>query len=196
MSKEYKGYFYHERALNPTNPQDLAEGWQVEIINNFIKNPNLEKQIGQRLILDRSEILYIAQPIRVDSPNCLKCHSTPDVAPAALIKSYGRERGFNWKLNEIIGARIICVPTSLQRQQAISKVAILVCLSAIVVDLLSFLLVNIWFRQTQGKQPSKLLKLVIGFFLYGICALIILRILGQDTTTFTITCTRSTDCQY
>jgi CRP-like cAMP-binding protein len=69
------------------------------------------------------------------------------------------------------------------------KVAILVCLSAIVVDIVSFLLANIWFKRTQGKQPSKLLKLVIGFFLYSICAFIILRILGQDTTSFTITST-------
>jgi hypothetical protein len=122
LSREYKGYIYHERALNPTNPQDLAEGWQVEIINNFIKNPNLQKQIGQRLSLKQTEILYIAQPIRVDSPNCLKCHSTPDIAPASLLKTYGRERGFNWKLNEIIGARIVCVPTSLQRQQAMTSV--------------------------------------------------------------------------
>jgi small-conductance mechanosensitive channel/CRP-like cAMP-binding protein len=67
------------------------------------------------------------------------------------------------------------------------KVAILVCLSAIVVDLLSFVFVNIWFKRSQGKQPSKLIKLVIGFFLYVICALVILKIFGQDTTTFTIT---------
>ena len=118
VGKDYEGYQYVERALNPTNPNDLAEGWQVELIQYFIQNPSVSEKIDQRVDFSGQETLYVAQPIRVNSPSCLDCHSTPEKAPVALINTYGSARGFNWKLNEIIGTRIISVPTSLQYQKA------------------------------------------------------------------------------
>ncbi|MDJ0574922.1 MAG: DUF3365 domain-containing protein [Xenococcaceae cyanobacterium MO_234.B1] len=118
LTKNYEGYRYVERALNPTNPNDLAESWQVELIQYFIKNPDVSEKIGQRLNFNGQETLYVAKPIRVNSPSCLNCHSTPEVAPTSLIKSYGSAYGFNWKLNEVIGTRIVSVPKSLQHQQA------------------------------------------------------------------------------
>lgn len=117
-SQEYKNYTYAERALNPTNPNDLAEGWQVELIQHFIQNPDVSQIIGQRLDSSNQKTLYVAQPIRVNSPNCLDCHSTPEKAPIALIKAYGTARGFNWKLNEVIGTRVVSVPTDFYKKQA------------------------------------------------------------------------------
>jgi hypothetical protein len=49
--KENKGYTYREAAINPTNRQDLAVGWEVEIIDYFAKNPNIKEKIGERLDL-------------------------------------------------------------------------------------------------------------------------------------------------
>jgi hypothetical protein len=40
----------------------------------------------------------------------LECHSTPDKAPAEIVKLYGRVNGFGWKEGEIIGAQIVSVP--------------------------------------------------------------------------------------
>ncbi|HBE19194.1 MAG TPA: histidine kinase [Cyanobacteria bacterium UBA11149] len=118
LGDEYKSYTYAERVLNPTNPKDLAEGWQVEIVQEFINNPNLKQLVNQRTTLQGQDTLYVAQPIKVASPKCLTCHSTPDKAPPAQIKTYGSENGFGWKLNEIIGARIISIPTAVPQKQA------------------------------------------------------------------------------
>ncbi len=118
LDKDYASYTYSERALNPTNLNDLAEGWQVELIQAFIKNPQLPQLIGERVPLDGEKFLYVAQPIIVNSQSCLQCHSTPDKAPISQIKTYGANHGFGWKLNEIIGTRIISVPTSRLQQQA------------------------------------------------------------------------------
>ncbi len=117
LSQDHEGYSYSERALNPTNPKDLAEGWQVELIQYFIKNPDLTEIIDRRVNRSGQEMLFVAQPIRVNS-SCLECHSTPDVAPPSLIKTYGSSNGFGWKLDEVIGTRVISVPTSLHMQQA------------------------------------------------------------------------------
>lgn len=66
----------------------------------------------------------------------------------------------------------------------ILKVTVLVSISVVIVNALSFLIINVWFTRKKRKQPSKLLKLVISVILYSICAFIILTILGQDTTRF------------
>ena len=62
--------------------------------------------------------LYIAHPIRIETAACLPCHSTPDVAPASMIKVYGTANGFGWKLNEVVGAQVVSVPMSVPLENA------------------------------------------------------------------------------
>ncbi|NEO94393.1 MAG: DUF3365 domain-containing protein [Moorea sp. SIO3G5] len=118
LNQQYDGYTYVERALNPTNLKDLAEGWQVELIREFITNPDLKEIIGQRSTKQGLKSVYVAQPIQIKSQSCLQCHGSPDDAPPALIKTYGDARGFGWKLNEIVGIRLLSVPTSMPEKQA------------------------------------------------------------------------------
>ncbi|ELS00970.1 small-conductance mechanosensitive channel [Xenococcus sp. PCC 7305] len=61
-------------------------------------------------------------------------------------------------------------------------VAVLICGSIAIVNFLSFIIVNLWFVRFQGKQASDLVKLVVLLFLYGICAIIIFQLFGQDIT--------------
>ena len=42
----------------------------------------------------------------------MECHSTPDVAPAAMVKKYGADNGFGWNLDQVIAAQIVSVPMS------------------------------------------------------------------------------------
>jgi len=64
----------------------------------------------------------------------------------------------------------------------ILKVAVLISMSVVVVNIVSFILLYIWFGRQTTKQPTKLLKLVLSILLYTICAFIVLYILGQDST--------------
>ena len=57
--------------------------------------------------------LYLARPFQIKDPNCLACHTTAEMAPPAMIKVYGPNNGFGWKLNEVIGAQIVSVPMDL-----------------------------------------------------------------------------------
>lgn len=60
------------------------------------------------------------------------------------------------------------------------KIAVLICASIATVNILSFLIADVWFARSHGKQPSALLRLVIRIFLYLGCVVTILQFFGQD----------------
>jgi hypothetical protein len=62
--------------------------------------------------------LFLSRPIKVSNVSCLECHSTPDKAPAEMIRLYGGANGFSWKLDDIIGAQIVSVPVSVPVRMA------------------------------------------------------------------------------
>jgi protein-histidine pros-kinase len=62
--------------------------------------------------------MYLARPFQIKDPACLVCHTSPEMAPAAMVKLYGAGNGFGWKLNEVIGAQIVSVPMSLPIENA------------------------------------------------------------------------------
>jgi len=116
MRKSYPDYSYREATLNPTNLIDRAEDWEADIVRYFADHPNEKKVVGQRET-PTGRYLYLAKPM-VATQSCLECHSTPDVAPAAMIKTYGAQNGFGWKLNQVIAAQIVSVPMSVPIQVA------------------------------------------------------------------------------
>jgi protein-histidine pros-kinase len=110
LRAQFPDYSYKEATLNPTNPRDRAVDWEADIVTAFRNSPNLEKLSGERdSATGRS--LFLAQPIRANAP-CLRCHSTPDVAPPEMIARYGSSNGFGWKEGEIIAAQVISLPLS------------------------------------------------------------------------------------
>jgi methyl-accepting chemotaxis protein len=116
IRKSYPDYSYREATLNPTNLIDRAEDWEADIVRYFADHPGEKKVVGERET-PTGRYLYLAKPM-IASQSCLECHSTPDVAPAAMIKTYGRENGFGWKLTQVIAAQIVSVPMSLPIQVA------------------------------------------------------------------------------
>jgi methyl-accepting chemotaxis protein len=107
----YEKFIYKEAMLNPTNPQDKADLFEAEIIERFRQDTNLKVLSQYRSFLGES-FFYIARPLSVTEAKCLRCHSTPEVAPKKMIKMYGDKNGFGWKLNEINGAQIVYIPVS------------------------------------------------------------------------------------
>ncbi len=106
----YKDYVMREAALNPTNLDDRATEWEVDLITYFRNNPNEGQRVGERPT-PTGQVLYFATPI-IAGPGCLTCHSDVALAPRSMIKHYGKEHGFGWKANDVIGAQIVSVPMS------------------------------------------------------------------------------------
>lgn len=104
-------------VLNPTSLKNKASGWEREIVKRFVADRNLKEEEGE-IILDNEKLFYFATPVEIKNPKCLACHSTPSVAPTALLAKYGSENGFGWSMEDIIGARVVTVPFTLPLELA------------------------------------------------------------------------------
>jgi HAMP domain-containing protein len=117
LRTKYPDFTYREATLNPTNPRNTAVEWENELIQQFRQSTSATELNGQRLTPTGSA-LYVARPIKVSNSACLTCHSTPAVAPALMVQTYGPLHGFGWHLNEIVGAQIVSVPMDLPIRNA------------------------------------------------------------------------------
>jgi protein-histidine pros-kinase len=97
-------------VLNPTNPRNRANDWEADIVHQFRNVSDRPEMVGER-DTPNGKSFYIARPMQIKAEACLYCHSTVDAAPKTLVDKYGPANGFGWKLNEVIGAQIVSVPT-------------------------------------------------------------------------------------
>lgn len=151
--EQYNQFFYKEATLNPTNVRDRADQFETEIVQSF-KNSSIKQQQGFRSI-PGGEIFYIARPLKIEKESCLRCHSLPSAAPASLVASYGSDNGFGWKLNEIVGAQIISVPSS-QVLAAAQKLRYLVLGKVLIFLLLASILLNLFLKLTVTDPLKKM----------------------------------------
>jgi len=139
----YKNFFYKEATLNPTNLRDKADNFETKLVEQFRNQPETTEITGFRTV-PGGDVFYIARPLAIKKESCLRCHSTPENAPKSQLATYGAEWGFGWKLNEIVAAQIISVPSDevfASARQSLSLVmGILVGIFAIVVLCLNFFL--------------------------------------------------------
>lgn len=125
IHSKFPDFAYREAALNPTNPQDRAEDWEADIINDFRAHPTKSETSFVRTT-PIGPMLELARPL-VNKAACMECHNTAAAAPASMVSLYGSQNGFGWKPGEIIGAQIVSVPmsTSAIRAEHIRRLFIL-----------------------------------------------------------------------
>lgn len=117
VQKQMPDYSYRTVMLNPTNPADIANDWQRDIIGTLAADRGLTQLVTER-DGPAGPILTMSRPIVITNGACLACHSTPEAAPASMIDLYGSKNGFNWTLNEVLGARVVSVPMALPLARA------------------------------------------------------------------------------
>jgi HAMP domain-containing protein len=142
-NEEYKDFFYKDAILNPTNLRDKADEFETEIVDRFRKEPGLKNISGFRDSYGE-RMFYTARPFSVKNSTCLRCHSTPEIAPKSHVTSYGSENGFGWKLKEVLGTQIVYVPASQVIEDAnrasLMFISIFVVIFAFVIWLIGVLL--------------------------------------------------------
>ena len=141
LRKKYPDYAYKEAALNPTNPRNRAVEWETDIVNTFRNTPERGEISGMR-DTPTGRSLYLARPFQIKDPNCLGCHTNAEMAPAAMVKIYGPNNGFGWKLNEVIGAQIVSVPMELPIRNA-NRAFVTFMTSLTVVFAVLFVILNV-----------------------------------------------------
>src|ERR1700739_1302341 len=110
LRTDYPDYTYKEATLNPTNLRDRAVDWEADVIQVFRGHPEQKEFSGER-DTPAGRALFLAKPIVAVGP-CLRCHNTWQDAPPAMVRVYGRDNGFDWKMGDTVGAQIISVPMS------------------------------------------------------------------------------------
>ncbi len=103
-------YRYKEAVLNPTNPDDLVDEFEAALVQDYLDNPGVSSKSGYREVPGEGLYFYSSLPIIIQDESCLVCHSRPENAPPAMLEIYGRENGFDWQLNEVLGTQIVYVP--------------------------------------------------------------------------------------
>jgi methyl-accepting chemotaxis protein len=117
LRNKYPDYSYKEAVLNPTNPEHKATDWEEDIIQYFRNYDDIKEYSGVR-DTPTGQYLFLGRPFKITKQGCLACHSTPDKAPASMIRKYGSTNGFGWKHNEIVGAQIVNVPMGIPLARA------------------------------------------------------------------------------
>lgn len=117
LQKKFPAYSYKEATLNPTNPINRATDWEADLIEEFRKSHDKTEIVGERDTPNGAS-LYMARPMKVSSMACLTCHDTAENAPRTMIDRYGNANGFGWKLNDVVTAQVVSVPTQLAVQRA------------------------------------------------------------------------------
>lgn len=143
LHKQHPDYTYKEATLNPTNPRDRATDWEADIVQRF-RNDSTATQMSGTRDTPMGATLYLARPIRVDA-SCLGCHSLPSAAPATLLARYGRDNGFGWQANEVVGAQIVSVPfASAESSAARVRRDLLTAIAAMLVGVLVIVNVSLY----------------------------------------------------
>jgi CRP-like cAMP-binding protein/HAMP domain-containing protein len=139
----FKDHFYKDAALNPTNPRDLANTFEADLVQKFRQNPDLKELSGFHEVADKN-LFYVARPLAIKQQSCLQCHSTPSRAPKSQIATYGSERGFGWQMNQIVAAQTIYVPAEevfqSYNQQLLLMMGVFAAIFAVVLLLINTLL--------------------------------------------------------
>jgi len=81
-----------------------------------------------------------------------------DAAPRTMLDHYGNANGFGWKLNEIVGAQIMSVPTAVPIQRANDAFKVFM-LSLAGIFAFIFIALNLMLQQIVIRPVTQLSKL-------------------------------------
>jgi hypothetical protein len=95
---------------NYRNPKNRPDSFEAGAIHTF-KMDLAKTPQQQREFLESLEVPWYryAVPIKVAKP-CLRCHGTPNDAPAEVLEKYGTARGFGYKEGDIRGVITVELP--------------------------------------------------------------------------------------
>ena len=95
----HPGYRFKFAAIDPRNEKNTPSETERRVIGVFQQDPSLSEWQGQ-VEQNGETSLMVATPIRF-LDGCLRCHSTPDIAPKALLERYGATRGFGRQIGDV-----------------------------------------------------------------------------------------------
>lgn len=103
-------YGYRIAATAPRNKINQATEYEAKILNQFRNNEI--SSYTEFLYKDNEKFYTRYLPIERTTKTCMRCHSTPDMAPEGLVERYGNKAGFGENIGQIRGMIIMEIPFS------------------------------------------------------------------------------------
>lgn len=148
-------YYYKECAVNARSPENEADGYERDFIRQLNGNPGLVAQSVVREINGRPYFVVLLRGETMEK-GCLRCHGTPEEAPADMVGLYGRERSFHRRVGETVSAISIRIPLAAAYAEANRLTW---QLSALLVMLLLFLFAaQVWINRLLVAIPMARLQ--------------------------------------
>ncbi len=140
FSKAQPGYYFKQAALNPVNPDNLADKNEMPIIAELASQPDLKMKNGV-VEKDGSQYFYVARPV-VAKQGCLKCHGDKASAPKGRVMKYPGGGGYNYAAGSVVAAFFNYVPI----EKALAEVKAVAIKSIVIAALSVFLiLIVVWY---------------------------------------------------
>lgn len=131
LQEKFPEYIYRVASHNPLNPSNLADPFEQKLIGGF-DNGDFERWDGFTTRAGKS-FYATATPIEARG-SCIWCHDTPEEAHEKQVAEYGSTSGYGYEEGDIVGTRIVYVPTENAKNLTMQKLGAL----AAVVSLLFF----------------------------------------------------------
>lgn len=159
QDSDFHNFSYKEATPNPTNLEDLADPLETSLFEQLAQlAPDSAELLSGYRTLEGQKLFYLARPLFMNDVSCLACHGSPSAAPQSLLKMYGSQNGFGWKLNDVVAVQMIYVPADkIFDQGRQNLIAVTRTLLAIFGAL--FLVINLLLWRTV-TQPLKVLTKV------------------------------------
>jgi len=98
--KLYPDYHIKFASFNPRNPINKADKVEIEILNYFEQEFELDHKWEGIVSRKDQEYFTVARSFPLKKA-CLRCHGDPNDAPKSLVEKYGNVNGFGMKVGDI-----------------------------------------------------------------------------------------------
>jgi hypothetical protein len=141
-----RDYYYKESAINARSPENEADDFERNFIEQLNKSSDINELSEVRYINGKPFFIVLRRGESMEK-SCLRCHSTPEVAPADLVSEYGPMRSFQRYEGEVISAISIRIPLDAAYadiNQIIIYLAVLSVITLLIISGLAIYLGNRW----------------------------------------------------
>ena len=128
-------YYYKEGAINARSPSNEADDYEKIFIEKLNRDPELKTFAATRMI-EGAPFYTVLHRGETMEKSCLRCHSTPENAPAELVEKYGPERSFDRYEGQVVSAISIRIPIGTAYAKANSASLKLSAVALLVISLI------------------------------------------------------------
>ncbi len=137
--KKQPDYYIKVASDNPLNKMNAPEPLETQFLTQYRADKEL-KQITQIGEIKGKNSLVSSRP-SLAHQECMICHGEPTEAPAPITNKYGTTKGYNYKLNSVVGTMGVGVPLADINTIALQRGMVAVAFITLIFGLI-FIIIN------------------------------------------------------